>query len=287
VTVEGSRRAAERHGLAHEVIDRARLARRFPQFRVGDDFAALYEPDAGYLLCERVIAVQTRLALDHGITLRGGECVIEWAADSEGASVRTDRGEHRARTIVFTAGAWATRIVTDLGVRVTPTRQALGWVRPKAPAMFAVGALPVWAIDAAHLGEGLYYGFPMSESPDEPEGLKLARHLAGPPTDPDGDDRAPVAAAVGSFRPALRRWLPDADGPLLAVRTCMYENSPDQHFIIDRHPRRPNALVACGFSGHGFKFASVVGEILADLALDGATRHPIGFLGLSRFGARA
>jgi sarcosine oxidase len=287
-TVEGSRRAADLHGLPHELLSRADLARRFPQFQVGDDFEALFEPMAGYLIPERVIAANTRLALEHGVDLRGHEPVVSWRTDGDTAIVTTTRAEYRAAKLIFAAGAWATRIVTDLGVQVTATRQALGWVAPPASSAhkFAHGVLPVWAIDAAHVGEGLYYGFPTPppDRRDEVPGFKLARHLPGEPTDPDRNDWSAWPTDEDTFRPALRRWLPEADGPTLAVRICMYENSPDKHFIIDRHPLWPNVIVACGFSGHGFKFASVVGEVLAQMT-DGEPGPA--FLGLSRFTRRS
>jgi sarcosine oxidase len=119
----------------------------------------------------------------------------------------------------------------------------------------------------------------MSDNP----GIKVAFHSPGLPTDPDRVIRDVLAEDEQTFRPALKRFLPTADGPLLALRTCLYTNSPDHHFIIDRHPRHPNVTIACGFSGHGFKFASVVGEILTDLATEGQTKLPAQFLGLSRF----
>jgi sarcosine oxidase len=283
-TVEGSRRAGELHGLPHEVLGRAELARRFPQFKVGDEFDALYEPMAGYLIPERVIAANTRLALEHGVEMHGNEAVTSWRSDGDSVEITTARGAYRAAKVVFAAGAWATRVVSDLGVQVTATRQTLGWVSPSAEhaAKFAHGVFPVWAIDAGHVGEGLYYGFPMppSERRDEVPGFKLARHVPGETTDPDRNDWSARPADEETFRPALRRWLPEADGPTLAVRVCMYENSPDKHFIIDRHPKWPNVIVACGFSGHGFKFASVVGEVVAEM-VEG--RPGPGFLGLGRF----
>ena len=141
-----------------------------------------------------------------------------------------------------------------------------------------MGRLPVWAIEKAG---GLYYGFPMM--PGSP-GFKLADHSFGTPTDPDRVARDVTADDEKTFRPAIAQYIPDADGPTLAMRVCLYTHSPDHHFVIDRHPAHERVTVACGFSGHGFKFASVIGEVLADLAIDGKTALPAAFLGLSRFG---
>jgi sarcosine oxidase len=288
--VEGSRRAAEEHGLAHEMLGPRELRARFPQFRMEDEVIGLFEPMAGYLKPERVIDAQLRLARAHGAELRGGCRVLDWSSDGQSVRVhvQTERGavEFVGQTLIVAAGAWATRVVRDLGVQVIATRQVLGWVRPPRPELFARPSFGVWAIDAAHLGEGLYYGFPMEDRPDagEPRGaIKLARHAAGTVIDPDRNEWSERQGDDQTFRPCLSRWMPDADGPTEAIRICMYENSPDGHFVIDRHRRYGNVIVAAGFSGHGFKFATVVGEVLADLAMEGRTRHPIGFLGLSRF----
>jgi sarcosine oxidase len=165
-----------------------------------------------------------------------------------------------------------------LGVKLVVTRQVLGWVQPKRREHFLLGVLPVWAVDR---GDGtIYYGFPLM--PDNP-GLKLAHHGPGAVTDPDIINREPQADDEKSFRPALEKFLPDADGPVISMRICMYTNSPDHHFIIDRHPSHPHVTLACGFSGHGFKFASVIGEALADLATKGTSELPIEFLSMTRF----
>lgn len=278
--VEGSRRSAELHGLAHEVLDRAELARRFPQFGVGDEFVALYEPMAGYLVPEAVIAAQVRLARAAGAEIRAATRVRAIVSDGREARISTAVEEFAAPMVVLTTGAWANAHLGLGSGPVTPTRQVLGWVEPRRPELFAEGVMPVWAIDAGHLGEGLYYGFPMLRGPHQREGLKLARHARGSSIEPDDPSRDPRPGDEQTFRPCLRRWMPEADGPTLSTAVCVYENSPDGHFIIDRHPQWPNAIVACGFSGHGFKFASVVGEVVAGMVEGG--KGP-GFLGMGRF----
>jgi sarcosine oxidase len=164
-------------------------------------------------------------------------------------------------------------------VPLVVTRQVLGWVWPKEPDLFDISRCPVWAIDDG-TGQHFYYGFPMT--PDNP-GVKLARHFPASPVDPDSVNRNPLAADEDSFRPCLSRFMPAADGPLLSMRICLYTNSPDGHFIVDQHPVHDRVTIACGFSGHGFKFAPVIGQALAEMAADGGTALPIGFLGLKRF----
>ncbi len=162
----------------------------------------------------------------------------------------------------------------NLGIPLRVTRQTMGWFWPKTPEAFALGTLPVWAIE--NPDRSLYYGFPMIS--DVP-GFKIARHGPGAETDPDRVVREPLAGDEEDLHAGLRQFVPDGDGPLLALRTCLYTNSPDGHFIIDRYGENENVILACGFSGHGFKFASVIGEVLADLAIEGKTGHAIGFLG--------
>jgi sarcosine oxidase len=275
--VPGSLQSARQHGLAHEPLDRAAVAKRFPQFTIPDDWVALYEPLAGFLLPERTVAAYAEAALRSGAELHGNEPVTAWRATTTGVTVRTTRGEYEADRLVFCGGPWSSKLLADLGVPLVVTRQVLGWVWPRNPDLFAMGRLPVWAIEKPG---GIYYGFPMmSDCP----GFKLADHSFGTPTDPDRVAREVTAEDEQTFRPAITKFIPDADGPTLAIRTCLYTHSPDRHFILDRHPVYDNVTLACGFSGHGFKFASVVGEVMADLATEGTTRLPAQFLGLHRF----
>lgn len=275
--VGGSLQSARQHGLPHELLDRATVAERYPQFQIPDDWSALFEPRAGFLLPERTVAAYAEAALRRRAELHGHEPVIEWRATDRGVSVRTTRGEYQADHLVFCGGPWSGRLVSELGVPLVVTRQVLGWVWPKNPAFFELGRLPVWAIEKPG---GIYYGFPMM--PDSP-GFKLADHSFGAPTDPDRVAREVTAEDERTFRPAIQQYIPEAQGPTLAMRVCLYTHSPDHHFIIDRHPEHGRVTVACGFSGHGFKFASVVGEVLADLAMQGRTSLPVEFLGLRRF----
>ncbi|MEA2711877.1 MAG: sarcosine oxidase [Phycisphaerales bacterium] len=276
--VAGSLASSRKHGLPYELHTRAELLNLFPQFHVPDDFVGLFEYQAGFLVPELAIGAHVDLAMRHGAMIHGNEPVIRWQSDERGATVTTPRQTYHAEKLLFCGGAWSDKLVTDLGVKLLVTRQVMGWVQPLRRDYFQLGVLPVWAIDNA---DGtLHYGFPLT--PECP-GLKIAHHAPGPATDPDTIDRTPRANDENSFRPALKRFLPDADGPLMSMRICMYTNSPDHHFILDRHPLHPRVTLACGFSGHGFKFASVIGEALADLAMHDKSDLPIEFLGLDRF----
>lgn len=276
--VGGALSAAKAFDLPFDLLDQATLRRSFPQFHLPEDFVGMLEENAGFVIPEKAIAAHVLLALRNGAELHGQEPVTRWSADDSGVRVSTAHREYHAEQILFCGGAWTDKLVKDLGVPLRVTRQVLGWVWPRKPEAFELGRLPVWLLD--HLDGSCHYGFPMM--PDNP-GFKLAHHHPGLPTDPDSVTRTPLPEDEETFRPTLRSRIPDADGPLLSLRVCLYTNSPDSHFIIDRHPEYSRVFLACGFSGHGFKFSTVVGEVLADLAVNGKTGHSIGFLGLARF----
>jgi sarcosine oxidase len=279
--VTGSRASAQRHNLAHEFLDREQLSQRFPQFHLPEDYVALYEPMAGWLPPERVVAAFAEQALRRGARLHAHEAVRAWSVDSSGVSVTTDRDAYRAEKLIFCGGPWSGQLLRDLRVELTVTRQVMTWVWPSNPELFEEGRLPVWAV--GHDDGTLHYGFPLSRG-DGGVGLKLAHHARGAITDPDHVPRDPHADDERGMRDFIKDVIPDADGPMLAQRVCLYTNSRDSHFVIDRHPQHgPSVLLACGFSGHGFKFASVIGDALADLATRGATDLPIDFLSLRRF----
>ncbi len=275
--IAGSLASARQHNLPHEFYERDELERLFPQFTVPDDFVAMQEHEAGYVMPELAITAHAHLAMRHGAVLHGNERVTSWKADTKGVNVTTTRGTYHADQLVFTSGAWTSNLLGELKTKLTVTRQVMGWVQPLRRDPFLLGALPVWAI--GHADGSLHYGFPMTaESP----ALKVAHHKPGEATDPDKIDRSPRADDESSFRGALEQFIPDANGPLQSIRICMYTNSHDHHFILSRPPQYERVTIACGFSGHGFKFCPVIGEALADLAMCGQSELPIGFLSPER-----
>lgn len=278
---DGALASARRHGLAHEVLEAAELSRRFPAIRPEPETLAVWEPDAGVVRPEDSVGAQLELAGRAGAELRFEEPLVAWTASDgrEGVEVRTERGSYRAAVLVFAPGAWAPGLLGDFGIRLQVARQVMFWfdpaggVRPFLPDRF-----PVYIWDPK--GGPVFYGFPALDGPGG--GVKVAIHHGGVACTPETVDRAVGPAEASAMRACLRDRLPDLDGRLLDAKTCFYTNTPDQHFVIGRHPGCPQVMVAAGFSGHGFKFAPVVGEILADLALDGSTRHPIGLFSPNR-----
>ncbi len=290
--VGGSCQAAAEHGIEHEILSHNQLADRFGQFHLPDDFVGFYEHKAGFLLSQPVIATQAELARCNGAALHGCEPVIEWQSDRDRVSVRTEQRTYHADELILCGGAWTSKLLASLNIQLRVTRQVMGWVEPSSThgpfsmSRWQLGQFPVWAIELGiEAGySGLHYGFPMTAGHP---GLKIAHHFPAQLVDPDQVDRQLLPGDERTFRSVLRDYLPDADGPLRAMSTCLYTNSPDSHFIVDRianvahdHDR---VTIACGFSGHGFKFASVMGQALADLAMNHRTDLPVGFLGLSRF----
>ena len=275
----GSLRSCLEHGLPHEVLGPGALADRFPALRVPGGWRGLYQPQGGFVLPERAIVHHVRAAREHGAEVRTREAVREWEDRGDAVRLRTDRGAYEARTLVVTSGAWAASLPALRGL-LTPERQVMGWFRPADPAPFSAGALPVVL---GEFEEGVYYGSPVFGVP----GFKIGRfHHLGEATTADELDRECREEDESVLRAALVRYFPGADGPALSLRACLFTNTPDEHFIIDRLPASPNVVVAAGFSGHGFKFCSVVGEILADLVASGETEHKISRFRLDRFAGR-
>jgi sarcosine oxidase len=253
------------------------VAKRFPAYALPDGLQVVYQPDGGFVVPERCIVAHVAGALERGATFRARERVLEWEEGESGVRIRTERAEVEAERLVLTAGAWSQDVARLPPGLVRGVRQSLAWLQPTRSELFQPNRMPVFnlALDGEH-----FYGFPAHGIP----GFKLGRYdHFGSGGDPDDIDREPTLADEAPLRAFAERYLPAGAGPTVALKTCLFEPSPDEHFLIDRHPGAETAIVAAGFSGHGYKFCSVVGEILADLAIDGSTSHDIGLFRLDRF----
>ena len=274
----GSLESCRLHGLPHQVFTAAEANKRFPGYRLPDDFLALFQPDGGFLRPEQCIAKSVEVALGLGAEVHAREAVVDWEETASGeVRVTTDRRNYRATSLIFTAGAWTGRLLSELVDLAVPERQVLGWFQPRDPDLFSLQKFPVFS---ANFEEGHYYGLPIFEIP----GFKIGRiHHLGEQVDPDYPVGQVTRRDEEILRLAVARYFPQADGHLMSLKTCLFTNSPDEHFILDTLPDHPRVVVAAGFSGHGFKFCSVVGEILADLATGRATAHDISLFRLDRF----
>jgi sarcosine oxidase len=275
--VAGTLRSSRLHGLAHEVLDAAGLMRRFPAFGVPAGYVGVFQPEGGFLRAEQAIHAQLALARDAGAQLRLGEDVIAIEPRGGGVRVVTPNGAIDAGCAIVAAGPWVKSVLPGLPAPIRVTRQVLGWFEPLDRALFVAGRFPVFLLQNA---DGIFYGFP----DDGESGVKVARHHhADESVDPDRCSRDVTAADEAMIRAVLAAHLPAADGRRLAAVTCLYTMTPDGDFIIDRLPGHEAIIVASPCSGHGFKFAPVIGEILADLALAGVTSHDISRFALARF----
>lgn len=277
-TVTGAKEACETHGLKYEIHDTAQLTERFPGFDFPANFKALYQPEGGFLWSEQCIVAHVNATHREGGTIHAREEVIDWENRDQGVRVETDRDIYTAEKLVIAAGAWAPKLLPEFRNLLEPQRQVLGWFQPTVPERFAPTSFPVFVVDRG--ADGLYYGFPRFHVP----GVKVGKHYhLGEAVDPDEMPRKPHLEDEDTLREFLEHCLPAANGPQMALSTCLYTNTPDKEFVIDHHPVHENVVIACGFSGHGFKFSSVVGEILSDLILDGGTDHPIDRFAADRF----
>lgn len=273
----GSLRSCEDHDLTHEVLTAEEVTERYPGYHLPDDHMALFQPDGGFLVPEQCIVAHVEQAHAHGADIHARERVIGWETTSGGVTVTTDRAEYAADSLVITAGAWTSTLVPDLEERAVPERQVLAWLQPTVPEYFTPDAFPVFNLEVE---AGRYYGFPVFDVP----GFKFGRyHHRDERVDPDDLPREPTPDDEALLRSFAERYFPDGAGPTMRLATCMFTNSPDEHFILDRISTDPTVVVGAGFSGHGFKFASVVGEVLADLTLTGDTDHDISMFELDRF----
>jgi sarcosine oxidase len=269
--VAGTHEGAARHGLAFEVLDAAEIHRRWPIFRPAEDTTAIFEGKAGMLHADRANDGHLQVAERAGAELRFGRRVVDWrpaagggfeVEDAQGSVVG---GDH----LVLAAGPWIGGLVPDLRLPLRVERECPCWFTPTVnPSSIGADQLPIWVI----VEQGTaYYGIR-----HDPEiGLKVSIHHWGTYGDPDEIDRVVADAEIERIRAWMRTRMPEANGPLANAQVCLYTNTPDEQFVIDRHPAASGVAFASACSGHGFKFAPVIGEILADLALTGATDYPI------------
>ncbi len=272
----GSLESCRLHDLSYQVFDGAELADRFPGYRLPPDHRALFQPDGGFVLAERGVVAHVQAAQRSGAEVRAREAVRSWELTAGGAvRVVSERDVYEAEALVVTAGAWVGELVSALKPVTVPERQVLGWFQPTAPELFTPERFPVFNLEVE---EGRYYGFPVFGVP----GFKIGRyHHLGEDTDPDHVERSITRADEEVLRRAVSRYFPAADGPTMALKTCLFTNSPDEHFIIDGV--HPQVVVAGGFSGHGYKFVPAIGEAIADLVTGTVPAHDLSGFALDRF----
>lgn len=279
--LQGVERAARAHGLPFTCLSRAQTAARFPAFDVPQGWQALVEQRGGVLRADRCMQTLANLAQHHGAELRFRQPALRISQGPRGkAIVQTPNGPVSASKVIMTVGPWSGGSLTDLGLPLSVRRKVLVHLEPDDPASCPESSASVffWAAP-----EGVFGGFLHREG----EGVMAARHDGGELCLPDTVNRKVTTDDIDEVASFFAKRIPGAKGPLLKARVCLYTTTPDGHFVVDRHRDHANLVYAAGFNGHGFKFAPVIGESLADLALDDTTINPIGFLAASRFAQAA
>jgi sarcosine oxidase len=276
--VAGVRASAEQHHLPVETLSAADLRRRFPAFRFDDDYVGVLERSAGFLYVEDCVQAHACEAARLGATIHDNEPVVSWQANEREVIVQTTAERYTAARLVITAGPWAGQVLARQGAFLRVMRQVVQWFGTCDDARFRRDVFPIYIADTP---QGHFYGFPVLNG----NGAKVAQHYGAPElTHPSEIERSIQPEDEETTRAFLREHLPMIDGPCRRASVCIYTLTPDRHFVIDLHPDHPNVALAAGFSGHGFKFSSVVGEILADLAEHGRTDLPISMFRIKRFG---
>jgi sarcosine oxidase len=277
--VAGSLASCHEHDLPHDIFNPAGLTARFPGWHLPAGHMAVFQPDGGFVASERAILAHARLAIAAGAELHGREPLIGWEPIAGGGvRVRTERGTYEAGRLVLAAGAWMGEIVPELAGLAVPERQALGWFQASDPSLFTPERFPVGNIETE---AGHFYLFPEWGMPGVKIGLYHHFHETGRA---DELSRDVTSRDEEALREGLRLLTPAAaGGPALALRTCLFTNTPDEHFVLDTLPGHPQVVVASPCSGHGYKFASAIGEIVADMAMERAPRFDLGLFRLARF----
>jgi sarcosine oxidase len=275
--IANSLASCREHDLPHELLNAAEVMRRFPGYRLPERYEAVFQGDGGFVASERAIVAAVNLAMSLGAVIRAREPLLAYEPiPGGGVRVRTAKGTYEAGRLVLASGAWIGQHVEKLAGAAVPERQVLGWFQPRHPEKFRLGAFPVSNLKS---DLGHFYQFPVWHVPGFKIGLyHHFRETGGA----DAISREPTPADEEILREGLSRFFPDADGDCLALRACLFTNTPDEHFVVDTLPGFPEVVVASPCSGHGYKFASVMGDILADLATGRIPKFDLSLFSIAR-----
>jgi len=278
--IQGVHQAARLYDVDVEKVSVEDAATRFPGFQIPDGFEVTWEPEAGFLYVEECVRAHIECARSHGAQVCLDEKIISVSITDKSIEVQTETQHYSAANMIVTAGAWSSTRLQELNLPLEVVRKVLFWNTARQPVYNLDQGKGGFFFDMPY---GEFYGFPSLDGAT----VKLAEHTGGETVlDPGNLNRELLdtdAPAVSRF---VSEVMPGLEPDPVRHATCMYTRTPDGHFIVDRHPRNQRVVYGAGFSGHGFKFAAVIGEILADLATQGFTAQPIDFLSASRFASR-
>ncbi len=279
--MSGIEESSRLYNIPVDKMNRDEVSNKWPQFKISDDLIELFEKDAGFVRPELSIETLTNLAKKHGADILTGEKALYWKVEDNVVKVKTGKNEYQGNRMIITAGAYAHEILGEYTPDLKVTQQLLAWFDVRDEESFTLGNFPCFGMEEA---KGLFYGFPILPFDGLSSGLKIAYHYPGSEIAPDQILNFNSSSEEVRLRGLFDKYFNKELGKLLNVKACMYTFSSDDHFIINELPGfEDNVTIATGFSGHGFKFIPVVGEILTDLTLEGKTNHPIDFLNVSRF----
>jgi len=285
--LNGTQHASDIYKIPLSSPEISRMQTEHPQFKIPSDWKLLWEPYAGYLNVNPSIAAFYHQAVNTGARILSHEKMVSWKMMGDHIKIQTLQETYLAEKIIFTSGSWTGELLGPSSLPLKVTRQVLAWIEVPDALLYSHPQFPCWFLhDPAR---GMFYGFPLSKTgdPDEPKGIKLGLHMPGVITHPDQIDRDIHETDQETIRYFIETYMPQLRDQPIQYKTCMYTYTPDEHFILDYLPGTgKKVMVAGGFSGHGFKFAPVIGEILADLCLEKSTGFDLEFLNLERFGLK-
>ena len=283
-SLEATISAMQASGLPYELLTPAEAQASFPQFRLADNFKALYQPDSGFVRASQAVLGHIKLAQTNGAVVQECTAVSEIRLMADSAEVTASDTTYAAGRLVVAAGGWAKSLLaqTGLDLPLVPLRCQLNFLAPADLSPYEAANCPVWIAHVASLFPEAIYGIPSHDG----SGFKIAFHGGPAFTHPSEISRQPEAKDVAALRPFMRAHIPGiAQAPLRESRICLYTQTPDEHFIVDAHPEHNHVVIGAGFSGHGFKFSTIIGKILTDIALDGETPHNDSLFKIGRFTA--
>lgn len=267
-----------KYNLEYEKMNAKMIMERWPGIQIPSHYIGCYDPESGFLFSEECIMTYKEQSIAQGVTILEHDKVNNIVIEENIVEVTASSGSYTSPKLVITAGAWITELLKDLNLPIQPVRKTIGWFQPMKDNLYSKD-FPVFVFDTE--SDGHYYGFPDFDD----SGVKLGRMDKGYNVDPNTINRefGSYEDDEGDIRKFLEKYMPEAAGLLLDGKVSMFSNTPDSDFIVDLHPEFSNVVFAGGFSGHGFKFASAIGNILSDLTLHGKTNHDISYLSLNRF----
>lgn len=281
-SLEATIAAMRASGLRYELLTPTEAHSRFPQFRLAENFKALYQPDSGYVKASKAVLGHIKLAEANGAVVKDRTAVAAITLQSDSVAVSIADETYSAGNLVVTAGAWAKRLLeqTGLDLPLAPLRCQLNFMAPTELSPYQAENCPVWIAHVSSLFPEAIYGIPSHDG----SGFKIAFHGGPAFSHPSEINREPNANDVAALRPFMREHIPGlADAPVHESRICLYTQTPDEHFVVDKHPEYAHVAIGAGFSGHGFKFSTAIGKMLTDITLDGATPHNDSLFKIARF----